>query len=502
MTRNDFVEQIIDSAKKFWKPYFGQLADENRLRLAGIEAEVRSVTQLFVQELWQLVTTHLDEVGEKTCRDCGCGKRRERRTSQVEIEVLGLKVRFDCPYYYCRHCKQGDSPVRRWLGKEAGGVSLQLERALTDLTSRLTFGDAVDTLMEQHGQEMDRTKAERVTYRVGDEALRYLDERRGKALETLGQEHHITGVKQITTTADGGGIPVGELQRPRPEEVTADTELTPVRKVPKGQRPIQAREARIVIAHEAHTVTERVVDCHIAPYKHTEFTGERMLATAIEAGLGDNTHVHGVFDMAKWIKGQFEEQFALHERTAIADIMHVTEYLTDAGRVMVGTENAKNWAMERKHKMLAGEADSVIKELKEHACDGSCLKDEDGVCLVHVAHRYLHNNRAYLNYPEILALELPVGSGEAESGIRHIIKKRMDVAGAWKEGNAIRVLALITIRASGWWEDFWQWREKRDVDSWWKRQRGELRPLFRGKRGKNENEAMEAANPAVVSQAV
>ena len=203
--------------------------------------------------------------------------------------------------------------------------------------------------------------------------------------------------------------------------------------------------------------------------------------------------------MGAWIKGQFEEQFAMHERTAVADIMHVTEYLTDAGRVVVGTEGAKSWAMERKGRLLSGEANAVIEELDEHRCGGSCLKDEHGKCLVRVAHRYLSRNRAYLNYPEILALELPVGSGEAESGIRHIIKKRMDVAGAWKEENAIRLLALITIRASGWWDDFWLWREKRDVASWWKRQRGEVKPVFRGHRGTRQNDKTETAPPVAAA---
>lgn len=64
---------------------------------------------------------------------------------------------------------------------EHGTVSLLLERALTDLTERVTFGDAVESLREQHGQDVDRTQAERITYRVGDEAEAYLMERREKA---------------------------------------------------------------------------------------------------------------------------------------------------------------------------------------------------------------------------------------------------------------------------------------------------------------------------------
>ena len=66
-------------------------------------------------------------------------------------------------------------------------------------------------------------------------------------------------------------------------------------------------------------------------------------------------------------------------------------------------------------------------------------------------------------------------------GIRHIIKKRLDVAGAWTEDNGKRMLALISVRASGLWEDFWRWRDRRDVAAWHRRQRGEARSRFRGR---------------------
>ena len=98
------------------------------------------------------------------------------------------------------------------------------------------------------------------------------------------------------------------------------------------------------------------MDCHIAPYENTRYTGDRMFAAAVEAGLRDKSAIHGVFDMGKWIHSQFEEQFMACEHSACADIMHVTEYLTDAGRVIAGQEKAVGWGVEGKHRMLAGES--------------------------------------------------------------------------------------------------------------------------------------------------
>jgi hypothetical protein len=255
------------------------------------------------------------------------------------------------------------NPVRRWLGLEHGGVSLAFERALTDLTTRMTFGDAVLSMREHHDQDVDRTKAERVTYRVGREAEAYLRARRKQAEQTL-RSGEREGVEQLEFTADGGAIPIGKLSRPSSAEARASTPRTEVRKLPKGTRTIAGREARFISVHDAQPGSDRVVDCHIAPYENTRYTGERMFAAAAEAGLGDKSSIHGVFDMGKWIHSQFEQQFFAYERSACADIMHVAEYLIDAGRVIASQEEAAAWGMQRKRRMLAGEYDDSRRALR------------------------------------------------------------------------------------------------------------------------------------------
>jgi hypothetical protein len=148
--------------------------------------------------------------------------------------------------------------------------------------------------------------------------------------------------------------------------------------------------------------------------------------------------------------------------------------------------------MKRKRLLLAGQYKKVVADLAAHQCHGECLKNDNGKCLVRVAQGYLENNERYMkNYKEFINLDLPVGSGEAESGIRHIIKRRMAVAGAWEEENASRMLALLSIRKSGWWDDFWRWRDQRDRQAWKDRQQGKVRMLFRAKR--RANKARQAA---------
>ena len=50
------------------------------------------------------------------------------------------------------------------------------------------------------------------------------------------------------------------------------------------------------------------------------------------------------------------------------------------------------------------------------------------------------------------------------------------------EGNLALITALITIRQSGWWDDFWQWRDERDRKRFRLRLLGEGLNRFRGPR--------------------
>jgi hypothetical protein len=387
------VHQMLQIAKTHWASHWDRTGDEQRLRLAGIEQEMRKIVSALVEGLWEVMAGYLDAVAEGQSRMCGCGRRCERQNHDLRLTVLGIAVLFSVPYFYCRVCKKGTSPVRRWLGLEAGGVSMELERKTTDLTTRMTFGDAVDSLHEQHGHEMDRTQAERITYAVGKEATPYLDERRRRALDTLATEGRTQGPHDLQFTADGGIVMMRTLQRPPKDTVTDPSGLTPARELAKGTWETNGREVRLISVHKVQDTLDRKIDLHIAPYNQTDFTGERMLTTAFEAGLSDNTAIHGVFDMGTWIHPQFNEQFHAYERTLTADISHVTEYLANAGRVLVGSEQAKGWAMSQKHRLLDGDIDAVLGSLSQHRCGAKgaapCQHDEHGTCLVLQRYREL-----------------------------------------------------------------------------------------------------------------
>lgn len=482
MTRTEFVADLVELAKPRLLAYLEQLPPQSRQRLDGLEDEIQGIGTQFRQGVWAVVLAHLAERAEQEAGHCGrCGRRCCRDLSWVPLVVLGQTVLAQVVYYYCRRCKSGRGPMRQWLGVHAGSASSRFMRALVALCLMRSFGKGAEQFKEQHGQEVDRTRAERVTYQVGKEAQQYLEQRREREQERVNQQvAMIKGAPLLELFADGGGAPVGKLVRPPLEQAT---ELTKKRKLPKGQRPRTKREVRLICVHPPEQVTGKIVDLHIAPHDHPEVSGQRMYAAALEAGLGDNTRVHGVFDMGLWIASQFAEQFPGAQNTAAADFYHTVEYLGGAAQVLFPRDEPqrKQWLSLMSHWLKLSETDLVAQQLAAHECGPRCPVDDHGTCRVQAALRYVLNHEGYMDYARFVAEGLPIGSGEAEGGVRHWIRARLDVPGTWDEENLKCLCALQTVWACGWWDDFWRWRDERDVDRFHRRQQGLLKATsFRG----------------------
>ncbi|MBS4169371.1 hypothetical protein NEOC95_000075 [Neochlamydia sp. AcF95] len=61
-----------------------------------------------------------------------------------------------------------------------------------------------------------------------------------------------------------------------------------------------------------------------------------------------------------------------------------------------------------------------------------------------------------MNYKSALDKGLPIGSGEIESSHRHVVQKRLKIAGTWwKTENANAMLSLRIGRLNGYWEAYW-----------------------------------------------
>ena len=485
--KEDVVAEWTSAASLLVKQWLTGEPPESIQRLDGIQVLVDEVLDVVEEAafraVFELLTERAEAVAGK-CRVCGLGCEREKKVVRVRTtrRTLGVGIW----RYRCRSCRTNRSPVREWLGVESGMASSGLDRALTSLSTELSFGATADQMLEQHGHEVDRTLVERRTYAVARDAVAYLEERRtarkNEVMDAVGVRE---GTEQVLVQVDSGAVPVGCLERPERNAANPAQELTPVRRLPKGRRPKTKREVRVTLAWRPGMVDDKVVDVHVAPHQHPEFTGERMYCAALEAGMGDSTHVHGTFDMAAWQVAQFEEQFgAQPKRSLCADFFHAVEYIAGAAKACApDPEQVSPWIAMQTRRLKEGQRSRILADLREHACEsGNCPKTDQDECAVVAAIRYLTRNGKHMDYARFIAEGLPIGSGAVEGRIRHIVRRRLDIPGDWREEHLTLLTALITVRQSGWWDDFWAWQDERDKKRFRQRLRGEGLNRFRGPR--------------------
>jgi len=256
---DDFVAGWIETASPVLKQWVMAEALESLQRLNGIQALVDECLGVLEGALFNAVFERLSERAAEVAGRCPvCGLRCERERKSVRIRTTRRTFEVDVWRYRCRPCRANRSPIREWLGLESGATTAGLDRVLTALSTVMSFGSAAQQMGEHHGHEVDRTLVERRTYAVGHDAVAYLEERDTERLrEVMDAVGVRTGAEQVLVQVDSGGVPVGELVRPKRDPNDETQELTPVRKLPKGTRPKSKREVRVVVAWRPGRSTTR-----------------------------------------------------------------------------------------------------------------------------------------------------------------------------------------------------------------------------------------------------
>lgn len=310
-------------------------------------------------------------------------------------------------------------PFCERAGVTPRGRSHRLQRALVDFGAEESFARAAQRVQEHYGLD------------VTAEAVRQHTLRHGAHLSALSVTPPKRAVGTLVTQLDGSLIPI-VLPPAQGEDRRCGKELV-------------WREARLCLARPQDSATP----CYGATLGSVALAGQTWRATAQAAGLGERTHVHGVGDGAPWILTQFQEQFG-GQGQYLVDFYHVSEYLA-AAAVVIHPKHPERWRRRQQGRLLANQVAAVLRALKPH------LEPEATTpAPVRDAHRYLSERRAHLDYAGARAAGLEIGSGEIESGHRHVIQQRLKLAGSWwKEANAEAMLGLRVARANQLWQRYW-----------------------------------------------
>ena len=308
--------------------------------------------------------------------------------------------------------------------------SIPLQRVITDFGADVPFGQIPKKLLEHHGVSVPISSAQGITQ---SHAQRILD---AQSLESeVGTQ---TGAATLIAQMDGSMIPIVDTTPSETDTQTVDRRKT---------RKLCWKEARLAVAQDP----KKPMTIFGATLGSVDEAGAQLLDSAIRAGLGTETFVHGVGDGAPWIALQMDARFGEPGRFLL-DFYHLCDYLAEASQVCAPL-SPKAWLEQQKKRLKLNHDKAVLKALKPHR-EADSVPDPQAP--VRLAYRYLKNRPHHLDYKGAIESGLPIGSGEIESAHRYIIQNRLKRAGAWwTVENAQAMLALRVLRQNQDWDDYW-----------------------------------------------
>lgn len=166
-----------------------------------------------------------------------------------------------------------------------------------------------------------------------------------------------------------------------------------------------------------------------------------------------------IMDGAAYLWKIFEETFKnIESKILILDIIHVIEYIWLIAHIhhKIGSKKAYKYVYEKLLLILKGGVSLYIAEL-EKELEGKLWQKSKKEKFEKVI-AYLKNHQQYMKYDEFLECGYPIGTGVVESACGHVVKNRMEIAGArWGIKGSEAILRLRSIERSKDWDEYWNY---------------------------------------------
>ena len=175
-----------------------------------------------------------------------------------------------------------------------------------------------------------------------------------------------------------------------------------------------------------------------------------------ESGKRHQIVTDGDEDLERLVKDFFPEA------THTLDIMHVLEYVWEAGRFLFkeGSKELAAWAKKQERLLYRGKAVLVL----QHIVDAKRELGEKARARLDAIRMYLQKRLRMMTYDELREEDLEVASGVVEGGVKHVIGKRFDNGSMrWIRERAEALLQLRCIEINGDWASFVDFVEKRAI---------------------------------------
>ena len=361
--------------------------------------------------------------------------------------------------------------------------SLELRRRAAEEAAKSSFDETFESIGKTTGGHVPKRQIEELVMRAAQDFDAFYEVRQGQAAVSEQSE------SVMVMSVDGKGV-VMRMQdlREQTRKAAMARKHKMSARLSKGEKKNAKRMATVATVYTiapfvrkpedllAESDSTRVEQPRPRPgskrvWASLEKTPEEVIKKAFEeAGRRDPAHKKNWVALADGNKHQIRilRRVAKDEGlnlTIIVDIIHVIEYIWDAGRAFYpeSGEDLENWVRVRILEILRGKAGYVAGGMRRSATLQSLAREDREP--VDVCANYLLTYKPYLKYNKYLAQGFPIATGVIEGACRHLVKDRMEVTGArWSLTGAEAVLRLRALRSSHDFDQYWSFHERKEYE--------------------------------------
>jgi hypothetical protein len=444
-----------------------------------LEKKGRELMRILFQE-------HLEARGPGQCEQSVRGadgvERSRSRLQERKLETVFGTVSVE-RVGYGQEGTESLHPLDAELNLPDERYSLELRRRVAEEAAKNSFDETLESIGKTTGGHVPKRQIEELVMRAARDFDDFYEMRQGQP--SIGEPERSVMVISV----DGKGVVMRRQDlREQTRKAAMEREHKMGTRLSKGEKKNAKRMATVATVYTIAPFVRKPEDL-LAERKSTrakpprprpekkrawaslEKTPEEVIGEAFqEASYRDPAHKKNWVALVDGNKPQIRILRRMAKQkgidlTIIVDVIHVIEYLWDAGRVFhpeSGSE-LENWVFIRLLEILRGKAGYVAGGMRRSATRRSLLSAQRKP--VDTCANYLLTHAPYLKYNQYLSQGYPIATGVIEGACRHLVKDRMEVTGArWSLTGAEAVLRLRALRSSRDFDEYWSFHEKKEYE--------------------------------------
>lgn len=485
LARLSSLEQSYEGARQEFEHIVRHLGSEEVGSMTHSELE-RELEKRGRELMRILLQEHLEARGPGECAKPVQGADEVER-SQVRLQERKLETVFGTVSVeragYGQEGAHSLHPLDAELNLPDERYSLELRRRVAEEAAKSSFDETLESIGKTTGGHVPKRQIEELVKRAAQDFDAFYEMRQRQP--AVGEQ---TGSVMVMSVDGKGVVMLTQDLREQTRKAAVARKHKMGTRLSRGEKKNAKRMATVAavytLAPFVRQPEDLVAESHCARaapprprpeqkrvWASLEKNPELVIEEAFqEACYRDPAHekswvalVDGNKDQLRILRRKAAEKGL--DLTIIVDVIHVIEYLWDAGRVFhpASGPELEIWVEQRLLEILRGNAGYVAGGMRRSAtrrCLVSKVRQPVDDCA-----DYLLTYAPYLKYNRYLAQGLPIATGVIEGACRHLVKDRMEVTGArWSLTGAEAVLRLRALRSSHDFDEYWTFHEAQEYE--------------------------------------